>query len=183
MSQFESEHFSDDNGTRKTLWILVAAIIGVIILFMLYSHLPRANANNGTFSDAVTPVPAMTNPVGSVTLNRAVTVDGVNLTIQQVQQAGNFSDLRKHTSPYTLRIYLQAHNGGQEPIGINFSSSARLLLPDGNVVAPKLISVSPVTMPKATQAGYLDFPLQNAVPISELVLRFDNNTNVPLTAK
>ncbi len=183
MSQLDSEHSSDSNGTRTTLVVLVVAIIGVVILFMLYSHLPRANPAQGTSSDLVTPTPQMTNPVSSVTLNRVVNVEGVDITITQVQQAGNFSDLQGHGSPYTLRVYIQTHNGGQEPISIDFPANTRLLLPGGKTIAPKLISVSPLNLPKTTQAGYLDFPLQQTAQISGMVLRFDSKTSVPFATK
>ncbi len=183
MSQIDSKHPTNPNGTRTTLWVLVVAIVGVVILFMFYSHLPRANTDAGTTSDLVTPTPQMTNPVSAITLNRVVNVDGVDITIMQVQQAAGFTDVSQHSSPYTLRIYIQTHNGGQEPIGINFTTNARLLLPDGKAVAPRLISVSPVTMPKSTQVGYLDFPLQNKAQISDMVLRFDNNTTVSFATR
>jgi hypothetical protein len=183
MSQFDSEHATDSNGTRTTLIVLVVAIIAVVILFMLYSHLPRANSAAGTSSDLVTPTPQMTGPVSSITLNRVVNVEGVDITINQVQQASNFSDLQGHASPYTLRVYIQTHNAGQEPISINFKPNTRLLLPDGKAIAPTLITVSPLSLPKVTQVGYLDFPLQQSAQISGMVLRFDSKTSVPLATK
>jgi|SRR5450755_90367 hypothetical protein len=183
MSQFDSEHATDSNGTRTTLIVLVVAIVAVVILFMLYSHLPRANSAAGTSSDLVTPTPQMTGSVGSITLNRVVNVEGVDITINQVQQASNFSDLQGQASPYTLRVYVQTRNAGQEPISVNFKPNARLLLPDGKAIAPTLITVSPLSLPKVTQVGYLDFPLQQSAPISGMVLRFDSKTSVPLTTK
>ncbi len=184
MSQFDdSEQTTDSNGTRTTLVMLVIAIVAVVILFMLYSHLPRANSAAGTSSDLVTPTPQMTGPVGSITLNRVVNVEGVNITINQVQQASNFSDLQGQASPYTLRVYIQTYNAGQEPISVNFKPNTRLLLPDGKAIAPTLITVSPLSLPKATQVGYLDFPLQQSARLSGMVLRFDSKTSVPLTTK
>jgi hypothetical protein len=150
---------------------------------MLYSHLPRANSAAGTSSDLVTPTPQMTNPIGSITLNRVVTVEGVNVTINQVQQASNFSDLQGQSSPYTLRVYIQTYNAGQEPLSVNFKTNTRLLLPGGKAIAPTLITVSPLNLPKAAQVGYLDFPLQQSAQVSGMVLRFDSKTSVPLATK
>lgn len=181
MSQLDSERASDSNGTRTPLVVLVVAMIVVVILFMFYSHLPRANSADGTSSDLVTPTPQMTNPINSVTLNRVVNVEGVDITVNQVQQAGNFTDLQGHASPYTLRVYVQTHNGGQDPISVDFTTKTRLQLPNGQVIAPTLITVSPLNLPKTSQVGYLDFPLQQSVQTSNMVLHFDSKTSVPLT--
>jgi hypothetical protein len=183
MSQLDSDSSPDANRTRRTLVVLVVAMVVVVILFMLYSHLPRANNAAGTTSDLVTPTPQMTNPVSSVTLNRLVNVEGVGITIAQVQQASNFSDLQGQASPYTLRVYIETRNDGKEPISVDFTGNTRLLLPDGKAIAPTLITVSPLNLPKAAQVGYLDFPLQQTAALSGMVLRFDSKTSVSLATK
>ena len=40
-----------------------------------------------------------------------------------------------------------------------------------------------LTMPKASQAGFIDFPLQNIVQLEGTRVRFDSSTIVPLSAK
>jgi hypothetical protein len=183
MSHLNGEHPSARNGTRTTLVVFVAAIITVIALFMVYSHFPSANPAQGTFNDFTTPIATPNDLVSSVTVDRSVTVSGLQLTITQVQQAGSFSDARKHTGRYTVRIYLQTHNAGQDPIDVDFIHRIHLLLPGGQVVAPQVLAIVPLTMPKASQSGFIDFPLQNIVQLAGTTVRFDASTNVPLTAK
>lgn len=183
MSQLNGEHPSARNGTRTTLVVFVAAIITVIALFMVYSHFPSANPAQGTFNDFTTPIATPNNLVSSVTVGRSVTVSGLQLTITRALQAGSFSDARKHTGRYTLRVYLQTHNAGQDPIDVDFIHRISLLLPNGQVVAPQVLAIFPLTMPKASQAGFIDFPLQNIVQLEGTSVRFDSSTIVPLTAQ
>ena len=75
-------------------------------------HFPSANPAQGTFNDFTTPIATPNNLVSSVTVGRSVTVSGLQLTITRALPAGHFSDARKHTGRYTLRVYLQTHNGG-----------------------------------------------------------------------
>jgi hypothetical protein len=183
MSQLNGEHPSSGNGTRTTLVVFVVAIIVVLALFMVYSHFPSANPAQGTFNDFSTPIATPNNLVSSVMVNRSVTVSGLQLTIIQVQQAGSFSNASKHSGRYTIRVYLETHDAGQEPADVDFENRMRLLLPTGQMVAPEVLSIYPLTLPKASQTGFIDFPLQNKVQLENVMIRFDTNTNVPITAK
>ncbi len=183
MSEFNGEHSSSTNGTRTTLIVFVVAIIVVVALFMFYSQFPSANPAKGTFNDFTTPIATPNNLVSSVMVNRSVTVSGLQLTITQVQQAGSFSNANKHSGRYTVRVYLETHNAGQEPADVDFVNRMRLLLPNGQAIAPQVLSIYPLTLPKASQTGFIDFPLQNTVQLASTMIRFDANTNVPLTAK
>jgi hypothetical protein len=183
MSQLNGEHPSSGSGKHTTMIVLVVAILFVIALFMFYSHFPSANPAQGTFNDVTTPIATATNLVSSVTVGRSVTVSGLQLTITRAQQAGSFSDARKHTGRYTVRIYLQTHNAGQDPIDVDFIHRIHLILPSGQVIAPQVLAIFPLTMPKASQAGFIDFPLQDIVQLEGTMVRFDTGTIVPLTAK
>jgi hypothetical protein len=183
MSQLNGEHPSATNGTRTTLIVFVVAIISVIVLFMVYSHFPAANPAKGTFSDFTTPIATPNDPISSLTVNRSVTVSGLQLTITKVQQAGSFSDVSRHSGRYTVRVYLETHNSGEEPADVDFVGRMRLVLPDGQAVAPQVLSIYPLTMPKASQAGFIDFPLQNTVQLAGVMVRFDSNTSVPFVVK
>ncbi len=178
MSQLNGEHPRATNGTRTTLIVFVVAIISVIALFMVYSHFPPANPAQGTFNDFTTPIATVNNPISALTVNRSITVSGLQLTITRAQQAGSFSDARKHTGRYTVRIYLRVHNPGQDPMNLDFIHRIHLLLPDGEVIAPQVLAIVPLTMPKASQAGFIDFPIQNTVQLQGVVVRFDSNTTV-----
>jgi hypothetical protein len=183
MSHMNGEHPSTTNGTRTTLIVFVVAVIGVIALFMIYSHFPAANPAQGTFNDFSTPIATPNNPISSLTVNRSVTVSGLQLTIMQVQQAGSFSDADKHSGRYTVRVYLKTHNAGQEPADVDFVNRMRLLLPNGQAIAPQVLTIYPLTMPQASQVGFIDFPLQNTVQLEGVMIRFDTNTTVPFAAK
>ena len=183
MSEFNGEHPSATNGTRTTLIVFVVAIIVVLALFMVYSHFPSANPLKGTFNDFTTPIATPNNLVSSVNVNRSVTVSGLQLTITEVQQAESFSNASKHSGHYTVRVYLATHNAGREPADVDFVNRMRLLLPDGQTVAPQVLSIYPLTLPKASQTGFIDFPLQNKVPLGDTRIRFDTNTTVPIMEK
>ncbi len=203
MAQSNSEHTTTSQGVRTALVVMLVLIFGGIIFFMAYSHLPRAGGgNSNTTSDLVTPTVIVTNPVSSLTLNCSVIVNGVQITVTQVQQARSFSDVgncdqfpttqcftgaqqagsssdvSNRTGPYTVRVYMQAKNNGQAPIGIDFSTQAKLLLPGGRTVSPQVMSISPVMMPDTTQSGFFDFPVQNPVSLTALTLHLDAHTVV-----
>jgi hypothetical protein len=182
MSQLNGEHPSARSGKRTMLLLLVVAVLFVIALFMFYSHFPSANPAQGTFNDVTTPIATVNDPVSSVTVGRSVTVSGLQLTITRAQQAASFSDARKHTGRYTVRVYLQTHNAGQDPIDVDFIHRIHLLLPGGQVIAPQVLAIFPLTMPSASQSGFIDFPLQNIVQLEGTMVRFDTSTIVPLTA-
>jgi hypothetical protein len=183
MSQLNGEHPRGTNGTRTILVVFVVAIISVIALFMLYSHFPRANPAQGTFSDFTTPVATVNNPISVLTVNRSIMVSGLQLTIKKVQQAGSFSDATKHSGRYTVRVYLETHDPGQEPADVDFVNRMRLLLPDGQAIAPEVLTIYPLTMPKASQKGFIDFPVQNTVQLAAVMLRFDSDTTVSFAAQ
>lgn len=174
MSQSNSERAMASRGAATALAVMLILMFSGIIFFMAYSHLPRAGAgNSNTTSDLVTPTVAMTRPIGSLTLNRNVVVNGVQITVTQVQQAAGFSDVQQQAGPYTVRVYVQTKNSGQAPVGINFSAQARLLLPDGRAISPRVMSISPVMMPHVTQVGFFDFPVQKPVSLRTLTLHLD----------
>jgi len=161
----------------------VILALGIILFFVVLSFfLPsEGDSNNVTGDAAVTPTVSITNPVGTMTVNRAADVSGIHITVTQVQEAAAFSDDREHGGKYTVRVYVHTVNSGQIPIGIDFSSQVRLILPGGQVIAPKYITIAPVALPNQQQDGFFDFPVTSQVDLPLLVLRLDNKTTVPFT--
>jgi len=151
-------------------------MFGFLALFIAYSHLPGAGA--GTASDLVTPTAVPTHPVSTLTVNHSVDFSGVHITVTRVQEAAAFSDDSKHPKPYTVRVYVHVVNNGQAAVGIDYNSLARLLLPDGVVVMPQLVTIPPQVLPNEMQDGYLDFPVATQVALSSLALRFGSGTMV-----
>ena len=172
MSQFQNEHTSTSRGVWFALGIVLLSVVIVLGLFVAYSHLPRANPNEGTSSDLVTPPAVITNAAGTLTVNRGVDYNGAHVTVTQVQEAGSFSDDTKQSGAYTVRVYLETKDGGQAPAGINYTSDVRLLLPNGQTSAPLYLNIAPVTLPGQVQDGYLDFPVSSKVDLSSLRMRF-----------
>jgi len=178
MSQLHDEHTSTSRGMRFALGIVVLLVVAILGFFIAYSHLPRANPSQGTSSDLVTPPAVITNSTGTLTVNRAVDFNGAHITVMQVQEAASFSDDAKQGGPYTVRVYLEAKNGGQAPAGINYTSDVRLQLPNGETSAPLYLNIVPVVLPGQMQDGYLDFPVGSKVDLSSLRLRFGNVVTV-----
>jgi hypothetical protein len=179
MSQINNQHVSTSRGMRVALGMVLVLTLAVLGFFIAYSHLPRAGGpNSGTSSDLVTPTAVLTNAVGMLTVNRSIDFNGAQITVMQVQEAGAFSDDKKQAGAYTVRVYLQAKNGGQVPVGINYPSDARLLLPGGQTAAPLFLAIAPVVLPGQMQDGFLDFPLSSKVALSSLILRFGSGAVV-----
>lgn len=178
MAELNNEHNSESRGVRIALGIVLVSVVAMLVFFIAYSHLPRANPNSGTSSDLVTPTAVLTNPVDTLTVNRSIDFNGVHITVIQVQEAGSFSDDSKHGGPYSVRVYLQAKNGGQTPVGISYTSDVRLLLPNGQTSTPLFLNIVPVVLPGQMQNGFLDFPVSSKVTLSSLTLRFGSGAAV-----
>lgn len=164
-------------GVKRTLALIILAMLVVLVLFMLYSHLPRANGIT-TASDFITPSPVLTHPVGTLNLNRSVDYNGLHITVLQVQEAAMFSDDKKHNGPYIVRIYIKVMNAGSAAINTDYFSAFHVLLPSGQSLGPQTVAIPPTSLPNDPQNGFLDFPLSTQVDMSSLVLRLGNETTV-----
>jgi len=100
--------------------------------------------------------------------------------VTKVEEAGAFSDDHKQAGTYTVRVHIHVQPGDtiQAPVGIEYASLIRLVLPDGEVVSPKLITVLPVVFPKQANNGFFDFPVSSQVSLSSLALRVGTDTSV-----
>src|SRR5258708_26931574 len=147
---------------------LAIAIIAIVVVLAIFFAPPEGESNNVTGDPATTPTVSITNLVASVTVNRATTLQGVHLTVISVMEASKFSDDRKRSGAYTIRVSVQTHNDGALPVGVDYASLVRLSLPDGTMIAPKYISVKPVSLPKSIQLGYFDFPITTQLPLAHL---------------
>jgi hypothetical protein len=176
-----SEPTEARRGLGLTLGLLMVLTFGFLALIMTYRYFPGVNAILDTTSEDATPTVVSTNLIGTIPhINQHVTVNGIQITVLQAQEAEKFSDIRKHMSAYTVRVSIQTQNNGAQPVGIPFTEQAELIFPDGHTARPQMISVNPITMPKTTQQGYIDFPSTKPIPLSGLVLLFGNNTTVQL---
>ena len=158
---------------------LALVIIGIFVVLSIF--LPKEpDPNIGLTTDTVTPTVGVTNPVATLMVNRSVEFRDVRLTVMKVEEASAFSDDRKPAGAYTIRVYvhMQPNDTLQSPYNIDYASFVHLILPDGQVVSPKLISLLPVVLPKQPKDGFFDFPAATRVPLSLLTLRFGSNISV-----
>ena len=159
----------------KVILALAVISIFVVLAFFLPSE---GDSNNITGDSATTPTVTITHLVAALTVNRSADLNNVHFTVTQVQEAAAFSNDHKHMGAYTVRVYIQALNRGQAPVGIDYPAQVRLLLPGGQAITPKYIAVAPVMLPKQRQDGFFDFPLSGQLDLSSLALRLDSNAMV-----
>lgn len=163
---------------RAKIFLAIGIILFLVVLVVFFLPPEGGDSSNVTGDSAVTPTVSITNPVGMLTVNRGADFNGVHITVTDVQEATAFSNDRKHAGKYTVRVYVHTVNGGQAPVGIEYATQMRLLLPDGEVVAPKFVTVSPVVLPNGKQDGFFDFPVMTQVDLPLLVLRLGSSTTV-----
>ncbi len=153
------KHIHLSPGARVTLALAVIALLVIIVV------LPTVTA---------------TNFVGTMLVNRSFDYNNVHYTVARVSQASAFSDDHKPAGVYTVRVEMQAHSDSslQSPIGIDYPSLVRLVLPDGQSISPKLVSLAPLILPGGSQSGFFDFPVNTQVVLSTLMLKMGNKTTV-----
>lgn len=160
---------------------VVLAIVGIGIAVILSFFLPKEqDPNIGLTTDSVTPTVGITRPVGSIMVNRSVVYRDVTIMVTKVEEAGAFSDDRKRAGIYTVRVSVHVQPGDtiQSPVGIEYATLVRLVLPDGEVISPKLITILPIVIPNQARDGFFDFPVSAQEPLSSLTLRVGSDTSV-----
>jgi len=159
--------------------VLAIAVIAVAVV-LAFRGPSEGESDNATGDPAFVPTVGITNMVDSLVVNKSVDVKGLRLTVSQAMEATKFSDDRKRAGIYTVRVMMHTKNTSSQPIGVQFDSYLRLVLTNGQVIAPKYISLLPVTLPNSTREGYADFPVASQVPLSSLTLRFGSDATMTL---
>lgn len=149
----------------------VVVIIFATIMVAIYAPPQRPSPIMGPEPVATVLV---TNSQGILTVDQEIEFKGVHLTIKQVELAEKFSDDRSRGGKYTLRLRVETINKGEEVIGVNYAEDVYLILPDGESVRTKRMSIKPSALPGQLQTGYFDYPLNQAVELSELKVRFSD---------
>jgi hypothetical protein len=164
--------------SRRARIVVALAIIAFFVVLAFF--LPREGDSTIVVGDTVGPTVTATNLVGTLMVNRSTDFDNVHFTVTRVSQATGFSDDHKLGGLYTVRVEMQASSekGSQAPIGIDYPSLVRLILPDGQAVSPKLVALAPLILPGGSQSGYIDFPVNIQVDLSTLMLKMGNETTV-----
>ncbi len=159
----------------RTLLAIVVIAIAVVLAF----HGPsEGESDNVTGDPAFIPTVGITNMVDSVSVNKSVNVKGLRLTVTQVMEATKFSDDRKRAGVYTVRVLMHTRNDTPSVIAVQYDALVRVVLPNGQEVAPKYISVLPATLPGQPLSGFMDFPIASQVPLSSLTLHFGSDATM-----
>lgn len=166
---------------RVKVVLLLVGIAILAVLTLLYA--PHERDSSNVTGDSLPITVTVTNQLGSINVNRAVDFQQARISVMNVTQASAFSDDQKHGGNYTIRVALQAQNSSaqQAPIGINYAAVARLRLSDGQVIAPKLVSMSPVILTHATVSGYIDFAVSTPEQLSKLALLLGTSATLPFS--
>ena len=177
MSQTENKKRINLSPRARVILPLAAVALLVLIVVVFF---PRERDSTIVIGDTVGPTVTATNFVGTLVVNRSFDYNNVRYTVARVTQASAFSDDHKPAGIYTVRVDMLAHSDSslQNPIGINYPSLVRLVLPDGQSISPKLVSLAPLFLPGGSQSGFFDFPVNSQVELSTLALKMGNETTV-----
>src|SRR5436190_21281847 len=142
---------------RVILPLAVVALL-VVIVFVFF---PRERDSTIVIGDTVGPTVTAKNLVSTLTVNHSFDYNDVRYTVARVSLASAFSDDHKPAGVYTVRVEMQAHSDSslQNPIGVDYPSLVRLVLPDGQAISPKLVSLAPLILPGGSHRGFFDFPV------------------------
>jgi hypothetical protein len=177
MSQTENKKRINLSPRARVITALTAIAILVLIVVFFF---PRERDSTIVIGDTVGPTVTATNFVGTLVVNRSFDYENVHYTVASVTQASAFSDDHKPAGVYTVRVQVQASSDSslQNPIGINYPALVRLVLPDGQSISPKLVSLAPLFLPGGSQSGYFDFPVNTKLVLSTLALKMGSETTV-----
>ena len=161
----------------RVILVIVFIATAVVVSFSLPKE---QDPNIGLINDPVTPTVGVTRPIGSMIVNRSVVYRDITIMVKKVEEAGAFSDDRKRAGLYTVRVsvHVQPGNTIQTPVGFEFANLVRLVLPNGQIISPKLVTVLPLVFPKQAIEGYFDFAVSSQVPLSPLVLQVGTASSV-----
>ena len=88
--------------------------------------------------------------------------------------ATKFSDDFKRGGKYVVRVSLNTTNNNKDTIGVDYFNLLRLILPSGQAVQGKVSSINAAVYPGQPQSGYVDFPVNEKIDLSQIKLQFDN---------
>jgi hypothetical protein len=159
----------------RTRNILGALIILVITILVLKYAPSQGHSSNVTGDLPSTPTVSTVDQLSELPIEQAVDLGGIRVAVKRAVLASNFSDDRKRIGVYTLRVLVDTQNSTKDVLGYSFNANVHLILPDGQVVPTKLISVSASLLPQQKESGFFDFPLQQPLELEQLKLQFSRD--------
>jgi hypothetical protein len=160
----------------------LGAVIILLITILAVLYAPPEGESNNVSGDLPlgTPTVVVINQLDLVAINHTIEFKGVQITVKDAILATSFSDDHKRKGKYTLRIEANAINKGKSVVGVAYESLVYLVLPDGEKVLTKLISIKADALPGQLQSGFFDFPLATPVSLSDLKVIFEGGPIMPL---
>lgn len=166
---------------RRLLSPKVGTIIGIAVIVLAAISViisgPREAEHDTLFGDDPTPTVQVTSLLEKANVNRSIDHQGVHVAFGQVMLATKFSDDRKsvgNVGKYTVRVLMNTQNTSQSSVGIEYASLMYLVLPNGDRISPKLLSVKAASLPGQSQSGFADFPVTEQVSLATLKVQFDS---------
>jgi hypothetical protein len=163
---------------KQRTW-LALIVIAIMVVGAFYAP-SEGDSDNVMGDPAYVPTVVATDLIASTPLNHQLTYHGLQYTIIDAKIARKFSDDRKATGNYALRVDVFVKNVSQSVIGVNYADQVRLLDGHGNAIMTEFISIKPTSVPGSTQTGSFDFPLAQPAPLSSFSLQLDNGVVIPL---
>jgi hypothetical protein len=170
--------------TRTILGVLIILVITIIAV--MYAP-PEGEANNVTGDLQETPTVVTVNQLSALPIKQAVDLGGIHVSIKRAVLAEKFSDdnRKQPAGTYILRVLVDTRNTTQNALGYHFDTNVHLILPDGQILATKRISIPPLLLSQQAKSGYFDFLLQQPIELEQLKLQFagDNNGTIVVPFK
>lgn len=181
MSETTTQQHKLSPKARSAIKAIIAVVAIIVLGSLAVMYGPKeGDSDNVTGDMPDTPTVVVSNLVNSVNIDQQFEYSGVQITLSQAMLATKFSDDRSRGGTYVVRVMVQTRSTAQGPVGIQYADVARLVLPDGTVVAPKRVSVNPLELPNHPQSGFFDFPVSTQVPLAQLKWQF-KNTLIPFS--
>jgi hypothetical protein len=153
----------------RMLWLKFSSILIVgIVLLGVGSFIALGLLKN--FRNSLNPV-ATPVPVTTFNVHRTAMYAGLDFTVTSVQYASTFADDDIHSSQGIVRLNMIAANKSPDQINVIYYDIARLLVSQGNPIAPTNVNLSVDPASNTSASGWIDFPVSSALPLSSLKLQ------------
>ncbi|GCE24816.1 hypothetical protein KDA_03000 [Dictyobacter alpinus] len=158
---------------RKAGTIIGIVVIALAVIAVLIDG-PHEVEHDSLFAPPPQPTVVVTNPISNTTLHQTHDYKGVHIVFTKAEMATKFSDDFKRGGKYVVRVSLNTTNNNKDTIGVDYFNLTRLILPSGQAVQGKVASINAAVYPGQPQNGYVDFPVNEKIDLSQIKIQFDN---------
>ncbi|HEX4205109.1 MAG TPA: hypothetical protein VHZ51_13130, partial [Ktedonobacteraceae bacterium] len=157
-----------EKGSAPWFWPCIALLVVVLIFGGLSSPLNtwlknmQANSTSGKTPAA---------PITTMQVQRTAPYAGLDITVISAQYATYFTDDNIRPGPATVRLNIRVTNTNSDQARITYDDSDRLIVPHMQPIAPANSSFSSELQAGRSASGWLDFAVQNNVPLRALALQ------------